>query len=117
VRPVIDRFAVRKTEHGYGVWDAGTNGWRSGQDLALQEAEKQATTLNGQERAAKTVPTGQGLRQNPPKPCQVYLDGAWRTGYLTEWQQDQAGGWWGLGTCDDHDWHDWIPAARLRPLS
>ena len=115
--PVIDRFAVRKTERGYGVWDAGTSGWRSRQDLSLDDAEGQAATMNGQERAAKSPPTGQGLRQNPPKPCQVYLDGDWWTGYLTEWQQDQRGGWWGSGTCDDRPWRGWIPAAHLRPLT
>jgi hypothetical protein len=113
---MIERFAVRQAERGYGVWDAGTSGWRSRQDLVLEEAESQAAIMNGQERA-KRVPPGPGLRQNPPKPCQVFLDGQWRTGFLTDWQQHSDGSWWGTGTCEEREWSSWVPATQLRPLT
>ncbi len=110
----IERFAVRTTERGYGVWDAGTSGWRSKQDLTVAEAESQAAIMNGQERA-RAVPTGSGFRQNPAKPCQVYLEGRWWTGFLTDWQQSTDGSWWGAGTCEEQEWSGWVPAAWLRP--
>jgi hypothetical protein len=113
---MIERFAVRRSERGYGVWDAGTSGWRSKQDLGLEEAQSQAAIMNGQDRARK-VPPGPGLRQNPPKPCQVFLDGRWWTAFLTDWQQRPDGSWWGAGTCQEREWSGWVPAAQLRPLT
>jgi hypothetical protein len=53
---MIDRFTVRKSEYGHGVWDAGTSAWRSERTRQLAESEKRAAMMNAQERAM-TAPT------------------------------------------------------------
>ncbi len=111
---MLPRFTVRTTDKGYGVWDAGTSGWRSRPDLELAAAEAVAEMLNMREQAP-TLTTGPGAKQQPPKPCQVYLDGRWWSAHLTEWRQGADGSWWGTGTCEEREWLDWVPAAWLRP--
>jgi hypothetical protein len=111
---MIERFAVRTTETGCGVWDAGTSGWRSKTDLDLAAAEATAELLNMQEHAP-TVATARSSSPVASTPCQVYLYGRWCDGYLTEWRQGADRSWWGIGRCENQEWTDWVPAKWLRP--
>ncbi|HEY6737447.1 MAG TPA: hypothetical protein VI076_01245, partial [Actinopolymorphaceae bacterium] len=56
---MIDRFAVRRTEKGFGVWDAAVNGWHSPTDLDEPTATGLAERMNDQEAGRRgRVSTG-----------------------------------------------------------
>ncbi|HEY8458014.1 MAG TPA: hypothetical protein VIL34_20650 [Actinopolymorphaceae bacterium] len=62
---MIDRFAVRKTGRGYGVWDAAVNGWHSRQDLSESEATQLAATMNAAHRTPSRPQPAPSQRATP----------------------------------------------------
>ncbi|MEQ7009597.1 hypothetical protein ABN028_25825 [Actinopolymorpha sp. B17G11] len=110
---MIDRFAVRKTTEGYGVWDAAVNGWHSRQDLGQPEATELAATMNsGQspQEAGATV----SRKVNPARPILVLVDGRWWPAQL-DWWVRESDGWYGRASLDATGATNWYPAASLRP--
>jgi hypothetical protein len=111
---MIDRFAVRRTMHGFGVWDAAVNGWHSPQDLDQAAATKLATTMNSgaQKRQPQTEAGSRKVR--PAKPVLVLLDGRWWPAQL-DWWVRETDGWYGRASVDATGVTNWYPAASLRP--
>jgi hypothetical protein len=87
---------VRKSNRGYGVWDSATNGWRSGVELDLREAEALAEQMNFDEWTARHIVARHP--QDPAKPCSVLVDDRWWAGHLIEWGRSTDGTWWGAAT-------------------
>ena len=94
------------------MWDSATNGWRSETNLDEVAAESLADQLNADEQGTRVV--ARIYVQDPAKPCEVYLDGRWWAGHLTEWGRGNDGSWWGRGTCEWKEWRGWVPASWLR---
>ena len=111
---MINRFAVRTTEQGFGVWDAAVNGWHSRQDLAETEATDLAKTMNAgyDTREARSGTTSRKVL--PPRPVLVLLDGRWWPGRL-DWWVRETDGWYGRASLDASGATTWYPAASLRP--
>lgn len=61
---MIDRFAVRRTEKGFGVWDAAVNGWHSPTDLDETTAVGLAEEMNARE-ANRQASTGGDAGRSP----------------------------------------------------
>jgi hypothetical protein len=111
---MIDRFAVRATAHGYGVWDAAVNGWHSQQDLTEARATELATAMNTRHSAESPGSTTASRKVLPARPVLVLVDGRWWPGRL-DWWVREADGWYGRATLDDTGATNWYPAASLRP--
>ncbi len=111
---MTERFAVRRTPQGYGVWDAAVNGWHSRQDLAEAQATDEATTMNA--RYATQEPRGDTTSRKvlPPRPVLVLLDGRWWPGHL-DWWVREADGWYGRAVLDESGASNWYPAGSLKP--
>jgi hypothetical protein len=113
---MIDRFAVRRTGHGFGVWDAAVNGWHSRQDLDEAQATELAASMNAG-HAAQEKPTDTGSRKvRPAKAVLVEVDGRWWPGHL-DWWVRETDGWYGRASLDDNGATNWYPAGSLRPVS
>jgi hypothetical protein len=113
---MIDRFAVRTTGHGFGVWDAAVNGWHSRQDLGQSEATDLAASMNAGHSAQET-PTDAGSRKvRPAKPVLVLVGGRWWPGHL-DWWVRETDGWYGRASLDESGATNWYPAGSLRPAS
>jgi hypothetical protein len=113
VSTIMQRYTVRKSDHGYGVWDSATNGWRSLAELEMRDAEALAEQMNFDEWTAQHIVAK--YPQNPAKPCSVFLDGRWWAGHLWEWGRSTDGRWWGRGKCEWKEWRGWMPSDRIRP--
>ncbi|REF34717.1 hypothetical protein [Thermasporomyces composti] len=111
---MIDRFAVRKSSQGFGVWDAAVNGWHSRQDLSEAEATALARSMNAG-HTPREARTG-SRRVSPAKPVLVLVDGRWWPGRL-DWWVRETDGWYGRVTLDDTGARSWYPAATLRPAN
>lgn len=138
---MIDRFAVRRTEKGFGVWDAAVNGWHSPTDLDEPTATGLAERMNDQEAGrrgrvstdgdagsaqdgkdrtggvpaaeAKAPAAGTLRRVRPPRPVLILIDGHWWPGRLDMWVRE-ADGWYGRATLDRTGAMSWYPAISLR---
>lgn len=113
---MIDRFAVRTTGHGFGVWDAAVNGWHSRQDLGESEASELAATMNAGHAAEETPTDAASRKVRPAKPVLVLVDGRWWPGHL-DWWVRETDGWYGRASLDDTGAANWYPAGSLRPVS
>ncbi|MGW0228981.1 hypothetical protein ACWDWO_11760 [Actinopolymorpha singaporensis] len=111
---MTDRFAVRKTPQGHGVWDAAVNGWHSRQDLDEAAATELANTMNAGHVAREAHPDTGSRRVVPAKPVLVLVDGRWWPGHL-DWWVHENDGWYGRATLDASGAASWYPAASLRP--
>lgn len=118
------RYTVRATEHGYGVWDAAIHGWRSERSLSRTDAEEQATALAARDQPgtgqpgseADDTPRPADLRAvDPPRPVEIFADGAWWPGQLDRWAR-QPDGWYGRATRQATGKPAWYPSAHLRPV-
>ena len=109
----MQRYTVRRSGEGCGVWDSATNGWRSATNLDERAAEYLAEQMNADEQGTRAV--ARIYVQDPAKPCEVFLEGRWWAGHLTEWGRGNDGSWWGRGTCEWREWRGWVPSSWLRP--
>lgn len=104
---MTDRYAVRRSENGYGVWDRDLSDWVGPQDLAQGSTSKRADLLNRSQRDhASTYRT-----VDPPKPVILVAGGEEHPGILDAWSRE-SGQWWGRVTIGGHG--GWYPAAALR---
>jgi hypothetical protein len=110
---MIDRFAVRTTPKGYGVWDAAVNGWHSRQDLSQPEATDLAATMNSRHSSQEAGAT-LSRKVNPSRPVLVLVDGRWWPARL-DWWVRETDGWYGRASLDATGDTSWYPAASLRP--
>ncbi|WP_020573558.1 hypothetical protein [Actinopolymorpha alba] len=111
---MIDRFAVRRTPQGYGVWDAAVNGWHSKQDLAEPQATELARTMNARYAVQEARTDTASRKVVPAKQVLVLVDGRWWPGHL-DWWVREADGWYGRAKLDATGVTNWYPAASLRP--
>ena len=112
------RYIVRTTDQGFGVWDAAVNGWRS-PDLDRPSADALAAKLNaGAEgptgTSAPADPPADDVREVvPPKPVEVFLDGAWWPATLDRWAR-RPDGWYGHAVRRADGVSGWYLAGQLR---
>src|ERR671914_1759854 len=112
---MTDRFAVRTTDRGFGVWDAAVNGWHGKQDLPRDEAVQLAGTMNATVAARQTA-TGAGSRKvAPARPVLVRVRDTWWPGRL-DWWVRESDGWHGRVKLDANGATSWYPSDALRQV-
>ncbi len=110
---MTDRFAVRTTDRGFGVWDAAVNGWHGKQDIAKDEAVQLAGKMNASVVARQTA-TGAGSRKvSPARQVLVQVRDTWWPGRL-DWWVRESDGWHGRVRLDANGATSWYPSDALR---
>lgn len=108
---MTERFHVRTTPTGFGVFDRALNGWHGRRDLTEQAAGQLADQLNAAIEA-HTKPTTRRPVE-PPRTVQARIEGAVVHGTLHAW--DRANGGW-MGEIElTPDRRIWVKADDLRP--
>ncbi|GAB3437419.1 hypothetical protein GCM10027569_92360 [Flindersiella endophytica] len=99
-----ERFEVRPTRRGYGVFDSLMEGFAR-EDLWVESATREVEWSN----------KGQ-LKARPPRPVEIWIDGEWLPGNLTAWSlmRDHET-WKGRAVIDGDTRPHWYPPDRLRP--
>lgn len=54
-------------------------------------------------------------RRIRPRPVQVWIDGRWINGWLTDVVVTPNGEQWGFGEGERIPWHRWVERRRIRP--
>lgn len=58
---------------------------------------------------------------DPPRPCEVYLNGHWQPTEIYAWMPCDGGGWEGDVKMPDYNGNpptrDWVPAEHVRPVT
>lgn len=112
---MTDRFAVRTTARGFGVWDAAVNGWHGKQDLVETEAARLASKMNASTAARETA-TGAGSKKvAPPRQVLVQVRDTWWPGKL-DWWVRETDGWHGRVKLDANGATSWYPSDALRQV-
>ena len=121
---MTDRYAVRRTDNGYGVWDAAVNGWHGERNLEMSDATRVADKMNACAGGPAVPLTGNGADGSPresrpvdpPKRVLVKLEDGWSSGRLDRWTR-QLDGWYGRVRLDLGGPATWYPASNLRPAA
>ncbi|MBM7788008.1 hypothetical protein JOD67_004688 [Tenggerimyces flavus] len=112
---MTDRFAVRTTDRGFGVWDAAVNGWHGKRDVPRDEAVQLAGKMNASVAARQTA-TGAGSRKvAPPRQVLVQVRDTWWPGQL-DWWVRESDGWHGRVRLEANGATSWYPSDALRQV-
>ena len=115
---MTERFNVRTTPKGFGVFDAAVNGWHGQQDLTKDAADQVAADMNGKVGVRRVqTQTGAGSRQvAPAKRVKVHVHEVWREGTLDWWVREKDG-WHGRVKDSISGKTEWLHADRIRPAT
>jgi hypothetical protein len=110
---MTNRFYVRTTPKGFGVFDAAVNGWTSRQDLTKDQADQISDERNAAIEAINNAKPKTRRTVEPPRKVHARIEGAVVEGILHAW--DRANGGW-MGEVElKPDRRIWVKADDLRP--
>lgn len=128
---MIDRFMVRRSADGWGVWDGAVHGWRSADDMTEPEAVALEEQLNARQAeieaeterhrlqsvartyATRQTPVGYVVERDPPAPAWVWIRGEKLAGWVRRWLREPKH-WQGEARIGDDGPWEWHPDSSLR---